>query len=126
MPGSSAIHVSGLRELQRDLGRYAKDLKKELSVELKAVAEPVRAAAEQMASANIANIGPTWSRMRVGVTSSLVYVAPKSKRRGGSPRGNLAGLLSEKAMQPALEENEPVIEAALEAMLDRLGEKNGF
>ncbi len=120
------VVVTGLRELQRDLGRYAKDVKKEVRKELQTVAEPIRAKAQNLAAANIRNIGPTWERMRIGVISSGVYLAPKSRRRGGSPRPNLAPLLLDDAMQPAVDGSEEMVTVALEVMLDRLGNANGF
>ena len=126
MPNTSTVRVQGLKELQRDLKKMRSDLGKELKAELRSVAEPVRQTAEQLAVANLPNIGPAWSRMRIGITTSVVYVAPRTRRKLGSPRPNLAQLLMDKSMQPALDQHEPGIESALEAMLDRLGEKNGF
>lgn len=121
----SAIYVRGLRELQRDLDKYAKDVKKELRVELATIAEPVARTAEQNALANISHIGPTWSRMRIGITTKVVYVAPKTRRKLGTGRPNLAGLLG-KEMDASLDQHESGIEKALEAMLDRLGDRHGF
>lgn len=123
---AGAVAIKGLRELQRDLNSYSKAAKKAVRVELAAVAEPVRATAEQLAAANISHIGPVWERMRVGITTSLVYVAPKTRRKLGTGRPNLAGLLDDRAMQPALDQHEHGIESALEAMLDRLGDSHGF
>lgn len=126
MSAAGEVRVHGLRELQRDLGKYAKDVRKEVRDELKQAAETVRASAEQKAPANISRLGPTWSRMRIGITSRAVYVAPKSRRRNGTPRPNLAPLLMNEAMLPALEEHRSDVERALEQMLDRLGSRNGF
>jgi hypothetical protein len=120
------VVVRGLRELQRDLGRYAVDVKKDLRRELQTVAEPIRTKAQGLAVSNIRNIGPTWERMRIGVIARGVYLAPKSRRRGGSPRPNLAPLLLDKAMQPAVDGSEAMVVAALEVMLDRVGAENGF
>jgi len=124
MPGE--IRVQGLRELSTAFGRLSAELKAELKAELAAAAEPVRARAEALATSEIRNIGPTWSRMRVGVTPGVVYVAPKSRRRRGSPRKNLAPLLMDRAMQPALEQEEPEVVGLLDAMLGRLSDENGF
>jgi len=126
MPNTSTVRVQGLKELQRDLKKMRSDLGKELKAELRSVAEPVRQTAEQLAVANLPNIGPAWSRMRIGITTSVVYVAPRTRRKAGSPRPNLAQLLMDKSMQPALDQHEAGIESALEVMLDRLGEKSGF
>jgi hypothetical protein len=118
--------VRGLRELNRAFKQVDKDLRKELRDELKDVAEPVRSTAEMLAGQSIRNIGPVWERMRTGLTTKVVYVAPKAKRHGGSPRPNLAGLLMDRAMQPALDQHEHDIVNRFERMLDRVGNKNGF
>jgi len=115
-----------LPELRRALAQYDVDLKRELDKELKSAAEPVRLAAQGLADAGISRIGHRWDRMRIGVTSKSVYVAPASRRRGGSPRPNLGNLLLERALMPALDGNEDRIVASLEAMLDRLGSDAGF
>jgi hypothetical protein len=101
-------------------------LQKQLRVELARVGEPVRAQAEQLALGNITNIGGVWSRMRLGVTRSYVYIAPRARSRGGSPRPNLGPLLLNQAMWPAAKQHEPEVVARLEGMLDRLGAQNGF
>jgi hypothetical protein len=126
-PGATrSIKVHGLRELQRDLKKYQSDLAKELRGELKDAAEPVRVEAERLALQDIRNIGPTWSGMRVGVTGRMVYVAPKRRRKGGSPRPNLAGLLMEKAMQPALDKHEGDVVNKVEDLIDHLATHYGF
>lgn len=126
MPATTGVKVRGLRELNRAFKNVDRDLRKELRDELKDVAEPVRSSAETLAGQSIRNIGPVWERMRVGVTTKVVYVAPRAKRHGGSPRPNLAGLLIDRAMQPALDQHEGDVVNRLERMLDRIGNKNGF
>lgn len=120
------VRVEGLRDLNRAFARLGAGVKKELVGELALAAEPVRAAAVELAVSGIRNIGPRWSQMRVGVTQSLVYVAPKSRRRRGSPRPNLAPLLMDRAMQPALDENKEEVVTRLGLMIDRLGGESGF
>lgn len=82
---------------QTDIERAFLQLRKEVLVGLKPaileVANTVRVEAEQQAVSQIENIGPRWSQMRIGVTPKLAYVAPRARRRGGSPRPNLGGLL---------------------------------
>jgi len=116
---AGAVHVEGLRELDLAFGRIAKDVRREMRIELKAAAEPVRTRAETFAVAEIHNIGERWSRMRVGVTPGLVYVAPKARNRGGSPRPNLGPLLLH-AMEDALDASEPEVLVGFEVMIDRL------
>jgi hypothetical protein len=64
--------------------------------------------------------------MRIGVTSKGAYVAPKTRRRGGSPRPNLATNLMNQAMLPALDDSADEVVARLERMLDRLDNTHGF
>lgn len=126
MPAAGHVTVRGLRELNRAFDQMGKELKKELRDELKTVGEPVRQAAEQLAVANIRNVDQRWSAMRLGTTSRVVFVAPKARRRRGTPRPNFGNLLLNRAMLPALEANEPKVIRGLEQMLDRVGEKGGF
>lgn len=104
------------------MARADRDVKREFKKTLKAVAEPVRSRAETLARDNIRNIGDRWSGMRIGATQTVVYVAPKQRGGKGGPlaRPNLAALLMDRAMQPALDENESVIEGAVEVMFDRI------
>ncbi len=117
---AGTVRVQGLRELDRALNAYAKDAQKGMRKDLRVVAEPVRAMAEQLAVGNISNIGAAWSRMRIGVTSRAVYVAPKSRNAGGSPRRNVGTLLMERAMQPALDRNTDEVIRGMEHILDTI------
>ena len=109
--------------MQRAFNRAEKTLRREFRDELRDIAEPVAADAERLAVAGIPRIGLRWSRMRIGVTIGYgVYVAPKQrgvKTRGFDPRRrpNLARLLSERALEPALDMNRPAIEERVEHFL---------
>ena len=121
MANPRTIRVHGLREMSLAFSKADKDLKKNLRSTLREVAEPVRSDAEALASSQITNIGDRWSQMRTGVTSKVVYVAPRQRgRRGGHRRPNLANLLMDRAMAPALEANAGEIEDACEDMLDKI------
>jgi hypothetical protein len=122
---AEAIRVEGLPELDRAFGKISKDLRKGVRSAERMVAEPVRARAEGLAIEGISNIGGQWSRMRIGVTASNVYVAPKARNRGGSPRPNLGGELLE-AMNTALDDSREQVVAGFELMLDRLVSGAGF
>lgn len=126
MPAVEGIRIEGLRELQRGFKGVSKDASKGLRVELRKVGEGVRSLAESKASSEITRIGPKWGRMRLGVTTSYVYIAPRSRRGTGSPRPNLAGLLMSRAMIPAAEESQEATVLAVEGMLDRISVANGF
>lgn len=124
MPSNDAIRVHGLRELNRAFRAADKEQATQLRKTLREVAEPVRSEAEQRAGSQIENIGPRWARMRTGSTQSLVYVAPRQRgARGANPlrRPNLAPLLMDRAMAPALESNRDDVENALGDMLDHVG-----
>jgi hypothetical protein len=121
---AGAVRVSGLRELQIGLKKADAELGRNLRTTLKAVAEPVRLDAERLAVSQIRNMTPRWAMMRTGGTNNVIYVAPKSHRRRGSPRPNLAMLLVDRALDPALDHNEPVVVAGIELMLDNLISRN--
>lgn len=126
-PGDVSIRVEGLRDLQAALARADRATRLGVRAELRRVADPVQRSAESLARTNIRNIGPRWSRMRIGVTRNLVYVAPRQKGvrvRGPHPlrRPNLASLLMDRAMEPALHRNEDQIGRRFEDMLDRVAD----
>lgn len=107
--------------MRRNLAKADKEVAKELRGTLRKAAEPLRADAEGRAEREITNIGPRWGRMRIGVTQSMVYVAPRERgRRGRLKRPNLAGLLMDRAMQPALDAHEKDIEREVGDMLEGL------
>jgi hypothetical protein len=122
------IHVQGLRDLQRAFALADKSVSKELRKSLRDAAEPVRSDAARLAVQEITRIGPRWSQMRVGVTRTLVYVAPKE--RGVKSRGlqqrkrkNLAPLLRDRALDPALDRNIGQVERKVEQMLATVGKQ---
>ena len=89
------------------------------------MAQPVADDAQRLASGSIRNLGDAWSRMRVGVISRGVYVAPKQRgvgRRGDRSRSrpNLAGRLMDEAMQPALDRNAGETERRFDDALGRV------
>ena len=123
MPATEALRVEGLRDLQRAFALADKESQRKLRQSLKDVGEPVRSTSEQLALTRIRRIGPRWSRMRVGVTRSLVYVAPvergkRSRANTRLRRPNLADLLMGRAMQPALDINAGRIEGDFEDVLE--------
>lgn len=123
MPATNALTLSGFRELARAFEIADPTLSREFRDGLQEAAEPVRVDAEILAVDRIRNVGIPWSRMRVGVTRHSVYVAPKQRGRRlrGRRRPNLAGLLLDEAMTPALESNIPKVEKAVEEVLGTVG-----
>jgi hypothetical protein len=122
------VYVKGLRELQAALAKADRDTRLGLRADLRNVAQPVQQDAQQLALSTITGMprSPRWAGMRIGVTRSLVYVAPRQKgTRGRVPGGrpNLANLLMSKAMEPALERNRASIERSMDAVLDRMADR---
>lgn len=122
----SAIRIKGDKELERAFLELRREVLSELRPALRKIGEGVRTLAEQKATANISHIGPTWGRMRIGVTTRLYYVAPRARPHGGSPRPNLAGLLMTRAMVPAADEKQDEMVTAVEALVDASARRNGF
>lgn len=125
MPASSGVTIRGLRDLNKAFAQADKDARRFVRAAEREIAEPVRKAAEQLAVTEISHIGPAWSQMRIGVTQKVIYVAPKKRgtRDASLRRPNLAGLLMNKAMQPALDQNADRIEAAIEHALDKVADR---
>lgn len=121
---AETIRVEGLRELQRAFKRADGVLQHELRDGLRAAAEPVRLDAEREAVQSITRIGVPWSRMRVGVTQKIVYVAPKKRGVKGRDsrlrRPNLFRLLLT-AMEVAAGRNQARVTQGLERVLDDVG-----
>jgi hypothetical protein len=116
---TDAIIVEGYRELVKAFGAAEREVNREFRATLRKAAEPVRADAESMAVERIEKVGLPWSRMKVGVTTRMVYVAPRQRgtRTRARKRPNLAGLLLERAMMPALERNRGQVVDSVESML---------
>lgn len=135
MPATDArtLRVSGLAELQRAFARADRNVKKDLRSTIASVAEPVAADAHQLAVQEISGLGAAdpWAGFRVGVTRTLVYVAPKQRGRLSrrNPRRYIrrkfADFLMDKAMAPALDNNIPEIEQQVGRMLDGVADDWG-
>ena len=126
---AGAIHVRGFTELERAFKHVDTDLRLGLKGLLLAAAEPTRQRAEQLATSNIRNLhaGDRWGRMRTGVTTRVVYIAPKTrgtKGFGPQKRPSFGPLLMDEAMEPALDQTRPQVYALVETALDRLLEKD--
>lgn len=117
--------VYGLREISAAYAKLERDTRAGMLKTLSDAAEPVQRTAEQLGQARISRIGKNWWKMRVGVTRTLVYVAPKQKGIRGRKddprhREKFAGLLMDEAMEPALERNEAKVEQLIGRFLDHV------
>lgn len=130
MPGK--VRVKGLRETVRAFDNIQDNLQEDLREGLKHAAEPVRVVAEQKALNTIENMvySPAWAEQKIVVSkrTALVYMTPKKRqsRNTARRRKNVADLLMERAMEPALDQNEERVVGAIEVVLDTLGRRNGF
>jgi hypothetical protein len=121
------IKVTGLTELLNGFKKADAGLGREVRKSLIETGEIVKASAAQKAGSDIRNIGPKWSRMRLGMAGgSAVYVAIASRRSTGTPRPNLGGLLLDKAMLPAVDENKAIVEERLISELENLHQNAGL
>lgn len=129
MPAPPKIRVEGLRELQHAFAVANRTLAKELRTGLRDSAEPVRAEAEILAGSSIRNMKPPsaggqdWRRMRVGVTRTSVYVAPRARASSGNrKRRNLFDLMTGRSLEPALDANVDEVERRLDDVLGTVGQ----
>lgn len=121
------VQVEGIRDLQRAFKAADAKLERELDTRLRRVAEPVRGDAERFALGGIPRIGIPWSRMRIGITTTSVYVAPVergrlSRRNPNLKRPKFAALLLAEEVK-ALERNRGKVVAGVEALLADVGRK---
>lgn len=119
------IRVKGLSDLNRALARTSKEVRVGIRKELASVAEPIRSDAESFAGSKIRNLhaGDRWAGMRTGVSIGSIYVVPKPrgvKKGNKRKRSNLADLLMDRAMQPALDRNAAAAEREVDEMLGRV------
>jgi hypothetical protein len=124
MASTRAVHVDGLRELDRAFKLYGRGLEKGLTEVLTTAAEPVRTDAQVLAVSSIPRIGVPWSRVRIGVTRHTAYIAPVqrgSNFRSRRTRPNLKSLLLDRAYEPALDRNITNVERELGDAINDLG-----
>lgn len=120
------VRVTRVAELRRAFIGTRDRVSKGAKTEIKRFAEPVRADAETFAAARISGISreriiPNWSSMRTGLTRNAVYVAPRRKGTRGRiqnrRRPGFKDVLLDRAMEPALQKNIPLITEKFEDMV---------
>src|SRR4029077_1418950 len=124
------VVVRGLANINAGFKNTHRDIRAGWRLEQRHIAEPVASDTERLALLSIRHMpaSPQWSRMRIGITRSMVYVAPRQRgvrwnsRSPGSRfqarRPNLGDLLMDRAMQPALERHETQIVQEVRQLLD--------
>lgn len=121
------VVVQGYAETARAFGKINREFPKEVRRRLKLAAEPVRRDVTALAGASIRNLGAgdPWAQTRVGGGTKLVYVAMRQRGRRSrfSPRvrrPNLADLLMERAMKPALDRNREKVAGAVDDLMGEM------
>jgi hypothetical protein len=118
-----ALAVEGYEDVLRGLKTADKSIRLGVRKEIRQAAEPVRATAEALAVARISGIdeGDSWSKMRVGVTQTSVYVVPRKRglKVGSRKRRNLAPLMQARAMEPALFYHQDEVFRHVQSLIDR-------
>ena len=124
---ADAVRVLGLAELERAFGRADRAVRADMRDALAEAAAPVRSDAQRLAGQNISRLGAgrPWSRMRIGVSRTVAYVAPVErgiKGRGGQRlrRPKFGTRLMNEAMQPALDMNAAQVERRVEKLIDEV------
>lgn len=124
--------VKGAAELERALLQLRRDTFIGLRPALRKLAKKVQQDAHESIDEGLSNIGGgeyPWDLFRIGSTSKLgaemVYVAPKQRNRGGSPRSELSFPLAI-SMQDALDGNTEEIQEALSHLIDAAAAKSGL
>jgi hypothetical protein len=130
VPAAAQIRIKGKAELEAAFMQLRRDVFVGLRPALVAVAEKVKTEAHAQAPSGISNIEDgtgNWSYFRLGTSAARqsVFVAPKARRSGGSPRPNLGGLLLV-VMQRALDAHQEEIGLELTAMIDAAEAKAGL
>lgn len=119
---AGSVKVKGLRELRRDFRRIDKSLDKEVREGLKQAAEPVRQAAADLFSGVDARSAAGY---KVRVRQRGVAVEQSRKRTTGL-HPEFGTLQMRRALLPALASREGEVVEAVEDILDRLADRNGF
>jgi hypothetical protein len=119
---AEAVKVKGLRELQKALREYDRDLAKEVRERLRDVGRVVQQGAAQL----LAPISPASAQtFKVRVRQRGVAVE-QSKGRTTGLRPDFGVLQMNRALLPALDAHGSEVEQKLDDMLDNLGKKAGF
>lgn len=128
-PNKPLVTVQGFRELQRLFAKAGPEARKEVRSLEREVADPVKVSAQAFAVSRIPRITQEWAGMRIGITRSLVYVAPR--KRGTKverrKRKKFARLLDTRSLTPAGEANQPLLEKRMDVLFSEFSSRwNGI
>ena len=110
------VEVKGMRALDRNLGIFDKNARKELRKQLKAIAEPiavdVRHGVERFGARTVEGV-------QAGARTGMAVVRQRAKKTTGL-RPDFGTLQMDVAFLPALKKNEPAAIRSIEDMLENL------
>jgi hypothetical protein len=115
------VIVRGIHELETAFANTAVRVDPVLGKALRELAKPVQQQAQSLALGT-GNVGPVWSRMRIGRRRLDVFIAEKERGSKVSwrKRPNLFPLLMSHALNPALEQNRAAIQMGAEKVIANL------
>ena len=119
----ATVKVKGLRELNSALKRYDRELGKNLERELLVAAQLVADNARSRFSVIDAR---SAAGMRPRIRGFGRVVVEQRYRRTTGQHPEFGSLQMRRALLPAMREEEPMVIATIEGMLDRLGLEEGF
>ncbi len=126
MPSHAAIKVTGLSELIQGFEKVDRELGKEVRRALRDAGDVVARDAHGRAVREIRHMTEPWSEFRLGMSQSdvsfVVYIVPRQRgvKSGPKVRHKFSGLMLDRAMNPALEENANEIRKELENAINDL------
>ena len=125
------IRLKGQKELERSFKQMRKEVLKSIRTDVRKLATPVQRDAQQRALDEIPNIGQAWSRLRLGVLVSGVYLAPRERGRRSRAiaelrRPNLVDLMMTRALIPAFEAHQAELMQGFSRIIDDASKKSGL
>ena len=119
----TGVRVRNVAEVNAALRSFDVSTRAGIIRELQPLGQTVASGAQSRALGSIRkmHLSPEWAAMRVGATGSLVYVAPVKRGRkfGRQKRRNLAPLMLNRAMIPALLAAQPQIVSRSQEVIAR-------
>lgn len=118
---AGAVKVKGLRETVRAFNKLDRTVTREVRKELKQAAEPVRDDSRGRISKYR---GSQPARVGIKASGASIYVTQRARKVSGQ-RGDY-GLLQQRHLEDALDENQGEVRKGVEDALDRLARSHGF
>jgi hypothetical protein len=130
MPDSDAVHIDGLRDLQRDLRRLAPDARRDITRALKEGAKTIAVASAPLAARRTGALArsfrPGASMMQGYVRSRLPYAAVQEFGGTIRPKGAPVEIQPHPAATRALQLKEEQVVDHIGDALERVALKHGW